>query len=301
MIAVLVIAFVGYRYAGLGPLVGLRGYYDVTVNLPSSGGIYTNADVTYRGVSIGRVGELRLTPDGIQVDLQITNGTANIPVNARAVVTNLSAVGEQYVDLRPTSDSGPYLSNGSTIAVEQTQTPIPVQTLLLSVDSFATSVPTESLQVVVNELHAALQNQGPNLQILLDTTGDFVQAADQNLPATSALIVNGRTVLQTQADQSAALVSFGRDAKLFAHQLATSDPDLRRLIAAAPGAATQISGLLTDTDPGLGVLLANLLTTTNVVETRTGALNQLLALTPTATAIGSTVVQGNARCTWAWP
>jgi phospholipid/cholesterol/gamma-HCH transport system substrate-binding protein len=293
VIAVLVIAFVGYRYAGLGPLVGLRGYYVVTVNLPTSGGIYSNADVTYRGVSVGRVGALRLTDDGIQADLQITNGTAKIPVNAEAVVTNLSAVGEQYLDLRPTNNSGPYLTNGSIIAVTQTRTPIPVQTLLVSIDSFANSVPTQSLQTVVTELHAALRNQGPNLQILLDTTGAFVQAADENLPATTALIVDGRTVLKTQADQSAALVSFGQSAKLFARQLASSDPDLRRLIAATPGAMVQISGLLMDTDPGLSIMMANLLTTANVVQTRSGALNEILSKVPRAVAIGSSVVQGN--------
>lgn len=291
-IAVLVIAFIGYRYAGLGYLVGLRGYYVVTVNLPSAGGIYTNADVTYRGVSVGRVGPLRLTGGGIQVDLQLSSGGPEIPANAQAVVTNLSAVGEQYLDLRPTRDGGPYLADGSQIAVQQTKTPIPVQTLLLSVDSFVSSVPPDSLRTVVDELNSAFAGQGPNLQVLLDSTGSFIQTANEKLPDTTALIIDSKTVLQTQAAQSDALISFGRDARLLARQLASSDNDLRKIIANGPGAAVQISALLADTDPSLGALLANLLTTSNVLRTRTSALNQLLLMQPAAVAIGSSVARG---------
>ena len=42
----------------------------------SPGGIFTGADVTYRGVSVGRVGPLTLTPDGVEVQLDIDNERA---------------------------------------------------------------------------------------------------------------------------------------------------------------------------------------------------------------------------------
>src|SRR5262249_20363547 len=71
---------------------------------------------------------------------------------------------------------------------------------------------------------------------------------------------------------------------LFAGQLASSDGDLRRLIATAPPAATQLSGLLKDTNPGLPILLANLLTTAQVFDTRTDGLRQLLVTLPKAVA-----------------
>ena len=43
----------------------------VPADFPDSGGIFTNAEVTYRGVTVGRVGQLRLIKKGVRVDLDI--------------------------------------------------------------------------------------------------------------------------------------------------------------------------------------------------------------------------------------
>ena len=61
VIAVVGIGYTGARYAGLDRLVGAGGY-TVTAELPDSGGLFTNAEVTYPGVAVGRVSDLRLTP-----------------------------------------------------------------------------------------------------------------------------------------------------------------------------------------------------------------------------------------------
>ena len=66
VIAVLVIGYTGFHYASLGRLLGLRGYYTVQMELANAGGIFPQADVTYRGVSVGRVGAVRLTPTGVE-------------------------------------------------------------------------------------------------------------------------------------------------------------------------------------------------------------------------------------------
>ena len=101
LVAVLIMVYTGIHYADLGRLVGLRGYYVVRLNLASSGGIYSAADVTYRGVSVGRVGAMRLTDTGIEVNLDISDSAPPIPTALHASVADLSAVGEQYVDLLP--------------------------------------------------------------------------------------------------------------------------------------------------------------------------------------------------------
>ena len=125
VIAVLVIGYTAFHYANLGRLLGLRGYYTVQMELASAGGIFPQADVTYRGVSVGRVGVVRLTPTGVEADLNISNAAPAIPADLKASVSNLSAVGEQYVDLWPPNDAGPYLQDGSTITVSPDSMPQP--------------------------------------------------------------------------------------------------------------------------------------------------------------------------------
>lgn len=290
IIAVLVLGFIGVRYADLGHYVGMRDYYTVRVQLPQTGGLFTHSNVTYRGVSVGRVGPIDLTDEGVEAELRIKDSAPRIPADLEAVVASLSAVGEQYIDLRPAGDEGPFLRDGAVIAQADTRVPAPVTDVLTSVDGLASSVDLESLRTVVDEFGTALNGRGDDLQVLLDNGNDFVLAADEALPVNTRLMIDGETVLRTQAEQGKALRSFAGGAKELAGQLRTSDADLRKLIAAAPDAAGQISGLLRDLDPGLGVVVANLLTTSEVAVTRQRGIEELLVKLPAVAAAGSTAV-----------
>jgi phospholipid/cholesterol/gamma-HCH transport system substrate-binding protein len=293
VIAVLVIAYTGFHYAGLGRYLGLRGYYVVRLELADGGGIYPDADVTYRGVSVGRVGAMRLTATGIEADLDISDSAPPIPDRLQAAVADLSAVGEQYVDLRPAVSGGPYLTGGSVIPQRVTELPLPVTGLLTSVNTLATSLPLGSLRALTDELAAGFADEGGNLQGMIDGNAALARAADATLPQTSALIRDSKTVLSTQIAEGSALDSFGRSALLLARQLDASNASLRQLITAGPQAAAQVANLLADTNPSLGVLIANLLTTSEVTLTRGRALDELLSALPADIAIGSTVINSS--------
>lgn len=293
IIAVLVLGYLGVRYADLGHYVGMRSYYTVKVQLPQTGGLFTHSNVTYRGVSVGRVGPIELTDDGVEAELRIEKDAPPIPDGLKAVVANLSSVGEQYVDLRPTRAEGPYLANGSVIDQADTTIPAPVTDVLTSVDDLAASVDLESLRTVVDEFGTVFEGRGDDLQVLLDTGSDFVQAADDALPVNTRLMIDGETVLRTQAEQGEALKGFASGAKELAAELKGSDSDLRRLIAVAPDATGQISGLLRDLDPAFGVVVANLLTTSDIAVTRQRGLEELLVKLPAVAAAGSSAVDEN--------
>ncbi|AKZ60215.1 putative secreted protein [Streptomyces ambofaciens ATCC 23877] len=292
VIAVLVLGFVGIRYADLGRYVGAADYYTVDVELPRTGGLFTHSDVTYRGVSVGRVGPIDLTADGVVAHLRIKKSAPSIPADARAVVAGLSAVGEQYIDLRPESDTGPYLEDGTRIEQPDTEVPAPVTDVLAGVNDLTRSVPLEDLRTVVDEFGAAFEGHGDDLQVLLDNGSAFVEAADRALPSTTRLLTDGETVLRTQAEEAAAIRGFADGATELARTLKGSDADLRRLLTVTPEAATQVSGLLRDLDPSLGVVLANLLTTSEVAVTRQRGIEELLVKYPAAVSAGATAVDG---------
>lgn len=170
--------------------------------------------------------------------------------------------------------------------------PAPVTDVLTSVDDLASSVPLEDLRTVVDEFGKAFDGHGDDLQVLLDSGSDFVEAADRALPSTTLLINDGETVLRTQAQEARAIRDFAVGAKDLAAALKGSDADLRRLLAVTPEAATQVSGLLRDLDPSLGVVLANLLTTSEVAVTRQRGIEELLVKYPAAVSAGATAVDG---------
>ncbi len=290
LLSVLVVGYTGIHYANLGRYVGLSGYYVVQLDLAQAGGIFPDADVTYRGVSVGRVGAIQLTATGVEANLDISDSAPPIPARLQAAVADLSAVGEQYVDLRPETTSGPYLSAGSVIPERDTELPLPVTSLLTSVNTLAVSLPLGTLRDLLNELATGFAGQGADLAGILDGNHALVQALAATAPQTITLLTDGKTVLATQIAESGALSSFAASARLLARQLKESDPDLRSLITAAPQVGAQVADLLADTNPGLAVLIANLLTTSEVTATRGQALEELLSALPADIAAGSTVI-----------
>lgn len=283
IIAVLGIGFTGARYAGLDRLFGGNGYV-VTVDMPDSGGVFANSEVTYRGVAVGRVTALGLTDRGVAIDLHIDSSAPPIPADARAAVANRSAVGEQYIDLRPDDDRGPPLVEGSVIPAERTERPPPPESLLVNLDRLVTSVPTDSLRTVVDEAGTAFHGTGPHLQRILDSTGSLIAMADRNLPQTTGLLANSDVVLRTQQAQADQITTFSRGLRDIAGQLKTSDPDLRRLISAAPPAAREVDELLRTSKSDFEVTTANLLTTMRIMQVRTPGLENMLVAMPIMTA-----------------
>ncbi|NKV09663.1 MCE family protein, partial [Rhodococcus hoagii] len=243
ILAVVSIVFVGGKYARLDNLLGF-GQYSVFVDLPTSGGIFSNAEVTYRGVPVGRVGDLQLTADGVRVELRLDDGGPQVPASAAAVVANRSAIGEQYVDLQPTGSDGPYLAEGSVIDRKDTTVPTPVEDLVASVDAFARSVPADRLHTVATELGKAFDGQGDNLQAVVDSLNAFTREASDALPQTLDLIGDGRTVLDSQAGQASSIRSFSADLDALAAQLRSSDPDVRKLIGTGTATSDQVGALV---------------------------------------------------------
>jgi phospholipid/cholesterol/gamma-HCH transport system substrate-binding protein len=290
-ITVIGVAYTGADYVGLGKSIVDPGY-TVRADFAQTGGIFTNAEVTYRGVPVGRVGGIHLDGTGVLVDLNIDHGT-QIPADTIAVVADRSAVGEQYVDLQPRSNSGPYLTGGSTIQRAETRTPLPTTTLMVNLDRLVNSVNKQDLTITIDELGNAFNGTGPDLQRLIDSGNALIKTASDNLPQTTALIQQANTVLRTQVDEGSSLTSFSRDLAALTGQVRTSDPDLRKVLDNGVGAAAELQDLLQTTQPTLGVLLGNLITTGQIVEARLPGVEQLLVTYPVVVAQGFTTVPGD--------
>ncbi len=286
-IALLGIAFVSTRYVGIQRWFGAG--YTVKMELASGGGIFPNADVTYRGVSVGRVGDMRLKGTGIEIDLEISSGR-DIPSNLDAVVADGSVIGEQFVDLRPRTKSGPYLSDGDTIQRSRTELPPPVQKLLLSTDELAGSLPVAALQTVVNELYLATNNSAKNLGSLLDTSKAFFSRAAESLPQTIDLIESSNLVLKTQHQTSTEIRQFSRNLVAISEQLRSSGGDIETVLRRATPALAQANQLIQDVSTPLHSLLTNLLSTSQVVLANKNGLRELFVNLPVAiTDVGAVI------------
>src|ERR1700761_7420151 len=155
-------------YVQVPTLLGI-GRMTVTLELPATGGLYRFSNVTYRGVQVGKVTAVSLTAKGAKATLSL--GTSpKIPANLQADVLSVSAVGEQYVDLRPRTDSGPYLQNGSRIQASNTTIPQQVGPMLDQLNTLVKSIPGDRISNLLDETFKAFNGAGPDFQSLIDST-----------------------------------------------------------------------------------------------------------------------------------
>jgi phospholipid/cholesterol/gamma-HCH transport system substrate-binding protein len=289
LITMVGVSFVGARYARLDRLV-LDESYKVDAHFSDSGGIFTGAEVSYRGVTVGQVSSMKLTGKGVDVILNIEKNHKDIPKDTKAVVANRSAVGEQFVDLQPQTKRQPYLTDGSEIPTNMTETPIETTKLLGDLSTTVESVNKQSLRTTVNELGTAFNGTGRNLSQVIDTSNSFIDAANRNFDITTALLEDSNVVLGTQIDKTSAIKSFSQDLSRFSDTVAASDPDLRRVIENGSATANQLRSFLNQNKVDLGQLINNLVTTGEVTGRHLAGTELILVVYPYVVAGGYTVV-----------
>jgi phospholipid/cholesterol/gamma-HCH transport system substrate-binding protein len=264
-------------------LLGI-GRMTVTLELPATGGLYRFSNVTYRGVQVGKVTSVGLTPTGAKAIMSL--GTSpKIPADLKAEVRSVSAVGEQYVDLRPRTDSPPYLHDGSVIAVRDTTIPQAVGPMLDQVSALVNSIPKTKLGQLLDESFQGFNGSGYDLGSLFDSSATVSRDANGVVDRTRTLTEDTGPLLDSQARTTDSIRTWARSLAGISDVLVNDDSRIRTLLQNGPEAANEASRLLEQIKPTLPVLLANLTTIGQIGVTYHPSLEQLLVLLPDSVAI----------------
>lgn len=291
VLAAVGIVYVAGTYLGLVDKVLGRGL-TVQATLPDSGGLFVGSEVTYRGVKVGQVSAMDVTPDGLEADLALEDGT-QVPKDSKLYVHNLSAVGEQYLDIEPAGPDGPYLEEGDTLAGDADSLPVDEGDLLIDLDEFVASVDSRELNTVIEELGTTFRGTATPLQRMVDGGERFLSEAIANEEATYSLMDNGLVVLRTQDRNGENIRSFARDLADLTASLNKRDPELRKILDDGGGALREVDALLKGLEPTLPTLTSDLTTLNQVTVARLEGLEQLLVTFPVMVASGFTGTPGD--------
>ena len=247
--------------------------YQVRVELDSSGGLLEGVDVAVRGVKIGRVETLALTPNGVDATVRI-DGTAKIPAATPVRVSGLSAAGEQYIDFEPTSTDGPFLSDGSVVPLTQTSTPIPLYQLLTNSDGVLAQADPEKLEIIKKEL--SLSKEGPQkLTDIVDGGTFMLSTLDSVLPETVSLLKTSRVAMTMLADVSPGIEAVSGNIAELMTGVNKMDGGYRRLVDQTPELMSSLDNLFADNSDTMVGLLGNLATVSQLMYVRVPALNAM--------------------------
>ncbi len=272
-------------YMGLPSLLFGVGRYNVSMQLPTTGGLYKTGNVTYRGQQVGRVTDVRMTDTGIEAVLSLASNV-RIPADLDAEVHSRTAIGEQYVDLIPRAGSGEApLADGDVIPLDRTSVPPDISTLLDQTNRGLEAIPRENLKTVIDEGAAAVGGLGPDLARLVKGSTTLAIDAKANLHALTNLIDQSGPVLESQSATADSIAAWAAHLADLSGQVKAQDAAVRGVLNDGSTAAAEAKQLFDRLQPSLPIMLANLTGVADVALTYHAGLEQVLVLLPQAVAI----------------
>lgn len=279
VITVITLSVMAIFYLRLPATFGI-GTYGVSADFVAGGGLYKNANVTYRGVAVGRVESVGLNPNGVTAHMRLNSGTA-IPSNVTATVRSVSAIGEQYIDLVPPENpSSTKLRNGFRIQRQNTRIGQDVADLLRQAETLLGSLGDTRLRELLHEAFIATNGAGPELARLIESARLLVDEANANYPQVSQLIDQAGPFLQAQIRAGGDIKSLADGLARFTWQLRAADPRLRDTLADAPDAIDEANTAFSGIRPSFPALAASLANLGRVGVTYHKSIEQLLVVFP---------------------
>lgn len=209
LLAVVTVGWVLLQLVGIG--IGGKPFV-VTADFEDSGGVFTAQEVTYRGVVVGKVGELRLNEDGVDVELLIDpQWEGKIPSDSAASIRPKSAVGEQTVNITPREDASEEdsLEDGDEIARSDTSLPVDFQELLKSLDAVLADIPPATTARVISDMADGLGGREEELSTILGALSDlsdaFASVAEEQKSLLDNATTAGSEFLRTKDNFAAAI------------------------------------------------------------------------------------------------
>ncbi len=291
IVTVLSVGAVSFFYLHVPSALGI-GAYNVTANFVAGGGLYQNANVTYRGVSIGKVEAVGLSDNGVVAHMRLNSDTP-VPENVTATVKSVSAIGEQYVDLVPPDDpTDTMLRNGSDIGMDRTAIGQDIAGLLQEADSLVSSVSNSRLQDLLREAFDAFNGSGPELARLIQSSRLLVDEANANYPQVSQLIDQAGPFLDAQIRSGDDIRSLSEGLARLTTEVADADPQLRTTLQTVPDTAAVANETFEGIRPSFPMLAANLANFGRIGVIYHKSLEHALVVFPALLAALNTVAGG---------
>ena len=276
IMTVVALVVLGWYYLHLPALVGI-GQYELKADLPASGGLYPTANVTYRGITIGKVTDVEPTERGAQATMRIAS-QYKIPLDASANVHSVSAVGEQYLDLVSSGKPGGFFSPGQTIT--NGTVPSEIGPALDTANRGLEVLPKDKIGQLLDETAESVGGLGPALQRLVDSTQAIVGDFKTNINQVDDIIQNSAPILDSQAVSRSPIERWAHNLNILGAQSAQEDSHLKSILSQAAPTADQVNSVFSDVRDSLPQTLANLEIVIDMLKRYHPGVEQVLVFLP---------------------
>jgi phospholipid/cholesterol/gamma-HCH transport system substrate-binding protein len=267
--ALISVVAIGYGIRYVREDADVAGGYVVVADVENARGLGPGVRVTYRGVDIGEIQDAVLDSDGrgVRLRLRIID-RVRIPVDSHARVVTSTALGDNRLDVRPESDSGPYLAEGDELSVPEDEQPPALEDLISSIEVSLRAIDPAALESVGDSVATALEGHGPRLGVMLEDTARLTAVLAERAPTLRGLVDDGLVTVRALAGRDAPISGAASVARDVTGQLARREDTLVYLLDRSPEAMLRAQQLLDTNREAAAGLLANSLVVTPVFRDR---------------------------------
>jgi phospholipid/cholesterol/gamma-HCH transport system substrate-binding protein len=276
VLTVVAVVALGWYYLRIPSLAGV-GQYTLYADLPASGGLYRTANVTYRGITIGKVTAVAPTRQGARATMSI-DSRYKISIDASANVHSVSAVGEQYLDLVSDAVPDKYFTDGQTI--KKGTVPAKIGPTLDAANNSLAVLPKEKIAALLDETSQAVGGLGPSLRRLVTSTQALAGDFKTNLNDVNDIIENAAPIIDSQADSGDVIERWAANLNTLAAQTAANDQAVRHILQNAPPTLDEIGTVFNDVRASLPQTLANLEIVIDMLKRYHNGLEEILVNLP---------------------
>lgn len=166
--AIAAVLLIGSSYVAFG-LLKLNPFAEHTTArmlLANSGTLGVNTPVLLTGIQVGKVTEIQKVTGGVEIQFRI-NAPYRIPAASEVRIENLSALGEPYLNFKPTADQAPYISDKQLLDARSAPAPTLIPDLAAKAVAVIDQLDPKAITSLVTTFDKALtgiENEVPRLE-----------------------------------------------------------------------------------------------------------------------------------------
>jgi ABC-type transporter Mla subunit MlaD len=213
--------------------------YEINVPFKEATQLAQQSDVRISGVSVGKVQDIVLAPNGEQAmaKVDINDKYGPLPANTRAILRTKTLLGETYIELTPGSRKGPKLADGGTLPAAQIAESVQLDEIFRTFNAKTRA----AFQTWQQEAAVAIEGQGASLSYAFGelepafTSFDRVfRVLDSQRLAVKQLFRNGATSLRALRGRQGELAGLIENSNAVFSTTAARDRDIEALFRAFP-------------------------------------------------------------------
>jgi phospholipid/cholesterol/gamma-HCH transport system substrate-binding protein len=213
--------------------------YEINVPFKEATQLAQQSDVRISGVSVGKVQDIVLAPNGkdAMAKVDINDKYGPLPANTRAILRTKTLLGETYIELTPGSRSGPKLADGGTLPEAQVAESVQLDEIFRTFNAKTRA----AFQTWQQEAAVAIEGQGASLSYAFGelepafTSFDRVfRVLDSQRLAVKQLFRNGSTALNALRGRQGELAGLIENSNALFSTTAARDREIEALFRAFP-------------------------------------------------------------------